>query len=135
MSALQDIFQSKPILLSNKNVENNNSHFQVFIYTFNIYVNGNCNCKSNQVFNSYSLYYAKACNELAGAHLRVIAPGQHSVFRRNVIAVESRWQHCVQFDRPETSSSDLPLQRPTRYRSINWPVFCNYILIRNYILI
>ena len=44
------------------------------------------------------------------AHLRVIAPGQHSFFRRNVSAMASRLQHCVQFDRLEIWTSDLPLQ-------------------------
>ena len=55
-----------------------------------------------------------------GAHLRVIAPGQHRSFWRNVAAVASRWQHCAQFDRPEIWTSDLPLQRRTRYRSTKW---------------
>ena len=37
----------------------------------------------------------------------------------NVAALASRWQHCVQFDRPEIWTSVLPLrQRQTRYRSI-----------------
>ena len=31
-------------------------------------------------------------------HFRVIAPGQHSFFQRNIAAVASLWQHCVQFD-------------------------------------
>ena len=35
------------------------------------------------------------------AYLRVVAPGQHSSFRRKVAAVASRWQHCVRFDWPE----------------------------------
>ena len=56
------------------------------------------------------------------AHLRIIAPGQHSSFRRNVAEVASRWQHCVRFDRPKIWTSDLPLQRRTRYRSTNWTV-------------
>ena len=30
-----------------------------------------------------------------GAHLRVIVPGQHSSFRRNVANVASCRQHCV----------------------------------------
>ena len=54
---------------------------------------------------------------VGGAHLLVIAPGQHSSFWRNVAAVANRWQHCVRFDRPEIWTSDLPLQRRTRYRS------------------
>ena len=53
------------------------------------------------------------------ANFRVIAPGQHNSFQRNVAAVASRWQHRVQFDRPEIWTSDLPLQRRTRYRSTN----------------
>ena len=38
--------------------------------------------KSN--LSLYLMYHAEACNELAGAHSRVIAPGQRSFFRRNV---------------------------------------------------
>ena len=38
---------------------------------------------------------------VGGAHLRIIAPGLHSSFRRNVAAVASRCQHCVPFDRPK----------------------------------
>ena len=38
---------------------------------------------------------------VGGAHLRVIALGQHSSIRRNVAAVASHWQHCVRFDRRE----------------------------------
>ena len=67
----------------------------------------------------YSLYCAEACNEFAGPIIRVIAPGQHSSIWWNV---ESRWQHCVRFDRPEIWTSDLPFQRRTRYRSTNLPV-------------
>ena len=49
----------------------------------------------------YSLYYAEACNELAGPISAPLAPGHHCSFRRNVTAVASRWQHCVRFDPPE----------------------------------
>ena len=41
----------------------------------------------------------------------------------------SRWQHCVRFDRPEIWTSDLPLQRRTRYRSTNWPVWCKILTL------
>ena len=34
----------------------------------------------------------------------------------------SHWQHCVQFNRSEIRTSDLPLQRRTRNRSSNCPV-------------
>ena len=78
------------------------------------------NQKSN--LSLYSLYYAEACNELAGLHLRVIAPGQHSFFRRNVAAVASCWQHCVRFDRLKIWTSKLPPQKRTWYRLTNWPV-------------
>ena len=40
--------------------------------------------KSN--LSLYSLYYAEAY-EMAGAPLRVIVPGQHSSFRRNIAAM------------------------------------------------
>ena len=33
----------------------------------------------------------------------------------------SRWQHNVRFDRPETWTLNLPLQRRTGYHSNNWP--------------
>ena len=41
----------------------------------------------------------QSVQRVGGAHLRVIAPGQHSSFRRNVAAVASHWQHYVRFDR------------------------------------
>ena len=48
--------------------------------------------------------------------------GQHNFFRRNAAAVANRWQQCVQFDRPEIWTSELPLQRQTCFRLTNWPV-------------
>ena len=71
----------------------------------------------NQVF-----HYILAVLRVCGAHLRVIAPGQHSSCRRNVAAVASRWQHRVQFNWPKIWSSNLPLQKRMRYCSTNWPV-------------
>ena len=35
------------------------------------------------------------------AHIRVIAPGQHSSIRRNGATVVSRWQHCVRLTGPK----------------------------------
>ena len=35
----------------------------------------------------------RSVKRVGGAHLRVIAPGQHSFFRKNVAAVASSWQH------------------------------------------
>ena len=68
---------------------------------------------------------------VGGAHLCIVAPGQHSFFWKNVAAAASRWQHCVLFDRPEIWTSDLPLQRRTRYCLIwfrsnvqFWKFFC-----------
>ena len=47
----------------------------------------------------------------------------HCSFRRNVIAVASRWQHCLRFERPEIWTwLDLPLQRRMGYCSTTWPV-------------
>ena len=46
------------------------------------------------------------------AHLRIIAPGQHSSIKRNVATVASHWQHCVRFDRPEISTSQLKPPAP-----------------------
>ena len=37
----------------------------------------------------------KTIKEFSGAHLRVVAPGQLSSFRRNVADVASCRQHCV----------------------------------------
>ena len=59
----------------------------------------------------------------------VFAPEQHSFFRRHAGAVASRWQHCVSFDRPEIWTSDLPLQRRTRYQSTNWLHLLNLAFI------
>ena len=58
------------------------------------------------------------------AHLRVIAPGKHISFRRNVAVATSRWQHCIRFDQPEIWTSDITLQKRSRYCSTNWPVVC-----------
>ena len=76
--------------------------------------------KSN--LSLYSLYYAEVCNEFAGpisASLRL--HGKHSSFR-NVAVVASRWEQFIRFDRPETWTSDLSLQKRRHYRSTNWPV-------------
>ena len=53
------------------------------------------------------------------AYLCVIAPGD-TVFRGNVAAASSRWQHCFRFDGPEIWTLNFPLQRQTRYSSTNW---------------
>ena len=54
--------------------------------------------KSNVLL--HSLYWAKRVTSWRG-QLRAIASEQDNSFRRNVAAVASRWQHCVQFDRPK----------------------------------
>ena len=41
-----------------------------------------------------------------GAHLRDLAPGQHSVLSRNVAAVVSHWRHCDRFDRSRNRTPD-----------------------------
>ena len=56
----------------------------------------------------YSRNYAEVCNEFCGAHLRVISPAVITSLNY-VAAVVNRWQHCVQFDRPEIWTSNLPL--------------------------
>ena len=65
-------------------------------------ISGKIVFKSSQIF-----HYArcitlrksgKSVYRVCGSHLHVIEPKQHSAFRRNVAAVASRWQHCVQFD-------------------------------------
>ena len=65
----------------------------------------------------------RSVKRVCGLNPRVIAPGQHSSFRRNVAVVSSRWQRCIRFDRPDIWTSDLPLQRRTRYHSTNWPIW------------
>ena len=40
----------------------------------------------------------RSMQRVCGAHLRVIAPLQHSFFRRNVAMVVTRWQDCVRLD-------------------------------------
>ena len=42
----------------------------------------------------------QSVQRVGGAYLCVIAPKQHTFFRKNVAAVASRWQHCVRFDEP-----------------------------------
>ena len=69
---------------------------------------------------------AKACNEFAGLIYASLRQQPHSFFRRNVGAMTNRCQQCVQFDRPEIWTSDLPLQRRTRYRPTNWSVSAIY---------
>ena len=77
---------------------------------------------------------------VGGARLRVIcACGRQSSFWRNVAAVARRWQRCVRFKRTEIWTSDLPLQRRTRYHATNWPVnflfhflfFLNFLFYAN----
>ena len=72
--------------------------------------------------SSLSAYSLETCNEFAGTNHRIIAPGQHSSFRRNVVAEASCWQHCVRFDRPEIQISGLPFYELALYRLTNWPV-------------
>ena len=56
----------------------------------------------------YSPYYAEACNELQGPSPRLSA--WTTQLRRNVAAVASRWQHCVDLTgpgiEPQTSRTD-----------------------------
>ena len=81
---------------------NCNSHF------FPSTPDGNPKAELKSNLSLYSLYYAEACNELAGP-----------------ISASLRWQavgNCVGFDRPKIWTSHLPLQRRTRYSSNNWPV-------------
>ena len=90
-----------------------------------------CISFSNQIKSFIILaILRRSVKRVCGAHLRVIGPGQHSSFWRNVAAVASRWQHCVRFDRPEIWTSDLPLQRRTRYRSTSWPVHFFFITLK-----
>ena len=41
-------------------------------------------------------------------------PGKHNFFWKNVAAVAGRWQHCVQFNRPEIWTSDFLLDQLAR---------------------
>ena len=87
--------------------------------------------KSN--FSLYSRCYTEACNEFCMADLSVIVSGQQRLFQRNVAAATSLWRRCVQSDRPKIWTSDLPLQRRTRYPSTNWPLWiCILLKIINY---
>ena len=47
---------------------------------------------------------------------------KHRSFWRNIAVVVIHWQHCVWFNWPEIWTSNLPLQRRTRYRSSQWQV-------------
>ena len=58
---------------------------------------------------------------------RVIAPGQRSVFQKNIPVVSSRWQHCVQFDPqylnlrpPALETKALPLDQLTYFAKATW---------------
>ena len=60
--------------------------------------------RQNKISNLllYLLYYAKACNEFVGAHLRIIASaGSTSLFDENIAAVANRWQCCFRIGRPK----------------------------------
>ena len=57
-----------------------------------------------------SRYCAEACNEWRDTTSRHSAWAIH--LRRSVVAVASRWRHCVQFDRPGNRANNLP--RPLR---------------------
>ena len=62
----------------------------------------------------------RSVQRICGAHLRIIAPGQHNFFRKNVAATASCWQrYCIRFDQPKIWTSELPLQKGTRQRSTN----------------
>ena len=71
----------------------------------------------------YSQITPKPVTSLRGLSPRYCARAPLSSFRRNVAAVASCWQHCVRLYWLEIWTSDLPLQKRTRYRSTNWPVF------------
>ena len=49
----------------------------------------------------YLLYYAEACDELAGTISESLCSGNIAFFEENAVAVMSRRQHCVRFDQPE----------------------------------
>ena len=74
-------------------------------------------CLKSESFINSNLHYTRSNIPKRETSLRVllriIEPGQHSFSRRNVTAVTSLWQHCVQFDRPEIWTSNLSLQRRT----------------------
>ena len=59
---------------------------------------------------------------VGGTHLCVIAPGQHSSFR-NVAAMASRWQHCVN-DLTRSKCEPQPSRSRDQcvYHSTSWPV-------------
>ena len=66
------------------------------------------------------MYYVEACNEFPGTS-PVIAAASNAASFEEVVASHSL--HCVQFDRHEIWTWSLQLQKHTRYRSTNWPVF------------
>ena len=103
-----------------------------FCLTFNT-VRIDCSFFSNSIKNVYPRKLLKMKRNQTQIEIfftlvvlrRVIAPGQHSFYRRNVAAVTSHWQHCVRFDRSKIlrllRSSDLPPHRRMPSRSTNWP--------------
>ena len=81
---------------------------------------------ANQIFHYTCCFTPKHVTSLRNLSPRHCACGQHSSFRRNVAAVASRRQHCVRFNRPENWTSNLMLQRQTRYCSKSTKQFMSY---------
>ena len=76
--------------------------------------------KSNLSLNS--LYYVEAGNELAGPIPAPFRPGNSAPFEE----MSQRWlavDNSVSDLTGPIWTSDLPLQRRTRNRSTNWPVY------------
>ena len=61
--------------------------------------------------------FAEACNEFMGQIFASLHLGNTAPFEEMEQTVASRWQHYVWFDQPKIWTSDLPLQRRTRFHS------------------
>ena len=99
-----------------------------------------------QIFSMQFYYMASNFNQIKSSfiilpvsRLSVYVTSLGGLFPRHCSRHHSsflqRWQHCVQFDRPEISTSDLSLPKRTHCRSTNWLVLASNsrktIIIRN----
>ena len=71
--------------------------------------------KRNQIFHYTRCITPKRASSLWGPIPASLRRVNTALFEKKVAAVASCCQHCVQFDQPKIWTSDLPLQRWTRY--------------------
>ena len=77
----------------------------------------------NQIFHYTPGITPIRCNEFAGVISSSLRLRATQLLSKNCRRVASRWQLFVEFEQSEIWTSDLPLQRRTRYRSTKCPGF------------